>query len=131
MSVAPLPAIIHHPWFIADIPGWHNAGVTEGETFVEDRLYLENAIRKRELSQHPPCTVSTLLRDSGQRLFFQSAFHCREIHEAFVKMHCSLSEKNVEAARSQLDTVLCLYPELRDEEGVQRVKALLGERGLE
>ncbi|KAJ5109392.1 hypothetical protein N7456_006067 [Penicillium angulare] len=29
MSVAPLPAIIHHPWFIADIPGWNNQGVAE------------------------------------------------------------------------------------------------------
>jgi hypothetical protein len=40
MYVAPLPAAIHHPWFIADTPGWNNDGVRVGETFGEDRAYL-------------------------------------------------------------------------------------------
>ncbi|KAL5333103.1 hypothetical protein BJX70DRAFT_382029 [Aspergillus crustosus] len=75
MSVAPLPAIIHHPWFIADIPGWNNDGVSKGESFGVDRRYLANLIREKEISQHLPLTVSTLLSDSGKRLFFQSAFH--------------------------------------------------------
>ncbi|GIJ99200.1 hypothetical protein Aspvir_001326 [Aspergillus viridinutans] len=125
MSVAPLPAIIHHPWFIADIPGWNNDGVAEGESFAVDRLYLENSIRKKEISQHLPRTVSTLLSDSGKRLFFQSAFHFKDIHEEFVRMHCPWTEKNIRAAKSQLDTVLCLYPELGGEERVQEVKDLL------
>lgn len=126
MSVAPLPAIIHHPWFIADIPGWNNDGVAEGESFTEDRLYLENSIKKKELSQHLPFTVSTLLSDSGKRLSFQSAFHFKDIHERFVKTHCPWTEKNIRAARSQLDTVLLLYPELGDKEGVHKVKNQLG-----
>ncbi|KAJ6126082.1 hypothetical protein N7471_010575 [Penicillium samsonianum] len=125
MSVAPLPAIIHHPWFIADIPGWNNDGVAEGESFTEDRLYLEDSIKKKELPQHPPLMLSTLLNDSGKRLFFQSAFHFKDVHESFVKTHCPRTEKNIRAARSQLDTVLRLYPELGDTEYVQKVKNLL------
>lgn len=125
MSVAPLPAIIHHPWFIADIPGWNNDGVAEGESFAVDRLYLEKSIRKKELSQHLSPTVSTLLSDSGKRLFFQSAFHFKDIHKEFVRMHCPWIEKNTRAAMSQLDIVLRLYPELRGEEGVQEVNDLL------
>jgi hypothetical protein len=126
MSVAPLPAIIHHPWFIADIPGWNNDGVAEGESFTEDRLYLEDSIKKKELLQHLPLMVSTLLSDSGKRLFFQSAFHFKDVHESFVKTHCPWTEKNIRAAMSQLDTVLRLYPELGDTEDVQKVKNLLG-----
>ena len=129
MSIGPLPAIIHHPWFIADVPGWNNDGVVEGESFEEGRLYLENAIKKREISRYLPLTVSTLLSDSGKRLSFQSAFHFRGIYERFVKMHCPRTEENITAARSQLDTVLRLYPELGDKDDIQRLKSRLGRKG--
>ena len=111
MSLAPLPAVIHHPWLIADNPGWNNDGVTQGETFAEDRLFLENAIKKKETSQHLPAKVSKLLCGSGQRFIFQSAFHFRGIHEKFVKIHCAWTEENIQAAKSQLDIVLTLYSE--------------------
>ncbi|KAI2670335.1 hypothetical protein N7451_008905 [Penicillium sp. IBT 35674x] len=126
MSVAPLPAIIHHPWFIADIPGWRNDGVTDGESFVDDRLYLETSVKMKESSQRLPSRVSTLLAGSKKRLFFQSAFHFKDIHERFVKMHCPRTENNIRAARLQLDTVLTLYPELGDKEGALEIKNMLG-----
>ncbi|RDW58926.1 uncharacterized protein DSM5745_11132 [Aspergillus mulundensis] len=125
MSVAPLPAIIHHPWFIADIRGWNNDGISESESFEVDRRYLENSIRGKETSQDLPLTVSTLLSDSGRRLFFQSAFHFKGIHEEFVRMHCPWTEENIGAAMPQLDAVLRLYPDLAGEEGVREVKELL------
>lgn len=125
ISVAPLPAVIHHPWFIADIPGWHNEGVIEEESFTEDRFFLENAMKKKEISQHLSAKVSTLLRDSGKRLFFQFAFHFRDIHEMFVKIHCTWTEPNLKAAKSQLEAVLMLHPELEGMQEVQRVKDLL------
>lgn len=125
MSTAPLPAIIHHPWFIADVPGWHNEGVGDGD-FTEDRVFLEDSVRKREIALNIPLTVSTLLKDSGKRLFFQSAFHFRDVHRRFVEMHCLLTEENKRAAREQLDIVLGLYPELADGEGVRNVENLLG-----
>lgn len=126
MSTAPLPAIIHHPWFIADIPGWNNDGVTEGERFAEDRCLLETAVRNKEISQKLPLTISTLLRDSGKRFFFQAAFHATGIHRKFVEMHCERTEENIAAAKTQLDVALRLYPELRGVKGVEQVKERLG-----
>lgn len=131
VSLAPLPAIIHHPWFIADIPGWYNERVAEGDSFAEDRLFLENALKSKEsereeLSQHLPVKASTLLCGSGKRLLFQSGVHYKGIHERFVEMHCARTGENLEAARLQLDAVLRLYPELVGMEQVQRVKDLLG-----
>lgn len=110
---------------MANIPGWINIGVAEIESFTEDRLYLEDSIKKKELSQDLPPMVSTLLSDSAKRLFFQSAFHFQYIHESFVKMHCPWTEKNIRAAGSELETVLRLYPELGDTEEAQKVKSLV------
>lgn len=107
---------------------WGNASnylITERETFAEDRLFLENSTKKKELSQNLPVKVSRLLRDSGQRLIFQSAFHFKGIHQKFVEMHCPRTEENIQAARLQLDTVLNLYPELEGMQGVHRVKDIL------
>lgn len=118
--------MIHHPWFIADIPGWKNSGVRKGESFADDRLFLETAIERKEIARQMPPTVSTLLRGSGKRFFFQSAFHCKGIHEEFVRMYCARTEENLRAASSQLDAVLCLYPDLVGTEAVERVKRLLG-----
>lgn len=46
--IAPLPAMLNHSWFIADVPGRNNAGVSTRETFSEDRLYLGAAIERQE-----------------------------------------------------------------------------------
>ncbi|KAJ6021254.1 hypothetical protein N7540_006758 [Penicillium herquei] len=125
MFVAPLPAIIHHPWFIADIPGWKNDGVEEGESFAEDQIYLENLIRMKEASLRLPPTISTLLCGSGKRLFFQSAFHYKEIHESFVKANCPRTEGNIRAAKLQFEAVLSLYPELGDSQGALGTREFL------
>ncbi|KAJ6780909.1 hypothetical protein PWT90_03984 [Aphanocladium album] len=111
--VGPLPAVIHHPWFLADIPGWNNHAATRSDNFLSDRFYLENAIELREKATIAPPTVSTLFRNSGSRFFFQSAFHLKGIHEKFVEMHCKRTEKNMEAAALQLDIVMEMYPDLR------------------
>lgn len=98
----------------------------EGEIFAEDRFFLETAIKEREIARQLPPIVSTLLRGSGKRFFFQSAFHCKGIQDEFVRMYCARTEENMKAASLQLDIVLCLYPDLARGEGVQRVKSLLG-----
>ncbi|KAJ5228420.1 hypothetical protein N7489_009128 [Penicillium chrysogenum] len=117
MYMAPLPAAIHHPWFIADTPGWNNDGVRVGETFGEDRAYLEAAIERLERLRGLPHTVSALLRGSGERLLFQSAFHFQGIHERFVEANCHWTERHLKSARSELDTVLHLYPDLGEKSG--------------
>lgn len=126
LSVAPLPALIHHPWFIADIPGWHNEGVEDGVEFAKDRQFLEDSIRRREIEANMKPTISSLLRESGKRFFFQSAFHFRDIHMRFVQMYCQLTEDNRGVAGEQLHTVLGLYPELAGRVGVKAVRELLG-----
>ena len=123
--MAPLPVIIHHPWFIADIPGWNDDSVLAEKTFSEDRAFLEAAIEKLEHVRDLPHTVSTLLINSGERLFFQSAFHFQRIHERFVEANCPWTERHIKAARSELDTVLDLYPELGEKDAAQRSKRWL------
>lgn len=133
MSVAPLPAIVHHPWFIADIPGWHNDAVGGDETFINDRIYLETSIKMIENSQNLPLAFSLagLLDGSRERLFFQSAFHYKDIYKQFAKRHCPRTESNMAAARSQLDEALRLYPELDNKGSVLEIKKLLaGDDGL-
>ncbi|KAF4547012.1 Hypothetical protein D9617_70g089290 [Elsinoe fawcettii] len=46
--IVPAGSAVQHPLFIADIPGWANDGVDDGETFHDDRAYLENAIAALE-----------------------------------------------------------------------------------
>lgn len=111
--VAPLPAVIHHLWLLANVPGWNNTGVTSHEDFAEDRAYLEDEIANREKSRKLPPTVSRLLRNSGARLFFQSAFHFKGIHERFVATHCQRTQKSLEAAEMQLDVVMQTHPDLK------------------
>ncbi|KAL2361277.1 hypothetical protein RJZ56_005853 [Blastomyces dermatitidis] len=126
IHVAPIPAVIHHPWFIADIPGWNNDGVVLGESFEVDRAYLEHTLRKKEISQHSVSKVSDLLSDSTERLFFQSAFHFKGIHEKFVKLYCAHTEENFRAAKSQLDAVLTKYPAWTHLSEVNKVRDILG-----
>lgn len=114
MYEAPQPAIIHHPWFIADVPGWNNDGVSPGDEFSEDRAYLETSIAQKEALLQQPGTVSHLLRSSPSRFFFQSAFHFKGVHEKFVDKYCARSKENLGAAAEQLEAVMALYPELAE-----------------
>jgi hypothetical protein len=70
--------------------------------------------------------VSKLLAGSRKRLSSQSAFHFKDIQKEFVKMHCPRTEINIRATRLQLDTVLTLYSDLGDKEGVLEIKNILG-----
>ncbi|CEJ85715.1 hypothetical protein VHEMI03866 [[Torrubiella] hemipterigena] len=114
MHIAPLPAIIHHPWFLADVPEWRNDGTAPGETFESDGLYLEEIFLAKVKSQQLPSYIASLLHNSGERLFFQSAFHVKGIHEEFVRLHCSRTKENLVAARLQLDQFVFQNPELRE-----------------
>lgn len=126
--VAPLPAVIHHPWLLANVPGCKNTGVAGQEDFAEDRAYLEDEIAKKEKAKGLPPKLSGLLRNSGARLFFQSAFHVKGVHEQFVAMHCQRTEKNLEAAKEQLEIVMKLFPDL-EEAALELMGKMNGEGG--
>lgn len=48
-TYVPLPAVVHFPLFIADIPGYNN-DIPSGMTFEDDRAYLESTIYRARLS---------------------------------------------------------------------------------
>ncbi|RDL37245.1 uncharacterized protein BP5553_04678 [Venustampulla echinocandica] len=77
----PAPSAIHHPLFIADIPGWLNDDVPEGMTFEEDRSYLEHAIKKLDVSSEHPGQIEHLLRTSFERQFLEMSLRNREIND--------------------------------------------------
>lgn len=126
--VAPLPAVIHHPWLLANVPGWGSTGVAGHEDFAEDRAHLEDEIAKKEKLRGLPQTVSGLLRSSGARFFFQSAFHVKGVHEQFVAMHCQRTEKNLDAAKAQLDIIVKIYPDL-EQAALELMGKMNGEGG--
>lgn len=103
---------MHHPWFLADVPGWNNEGVGPDGEFSDDRRYLETVIARREVLTGVSSTVSILLHNSTERLYFQSAFHYKGIHERFVQGHCSRTKENLEAAKLELESVIACHPEL-------------------
>ena len=62
--------------------------------FTEDRHFLEDSIRRREIEKNMQPTISSLLSESGKRFFFQSACQFRDIQMRFVQMYCQLTEDN-------------------------------------
>lgn len=125
MYAAPLPAVIHHPWFIADIPGWNSGVADTRRACSDDRHFVEYGMMMWEVNEGIDRLISELLAGSGDRFFFQSSFHYKDIHEAFVELHCHKTRTNVLAAKTQLDRALELYPELKSASGTQETISLI------
>lgn len=116
-SFVPAPAAIHHPLFIANIPGFYT-GVPETMDFAPDRAYLEAAIRKlssspeRDSANH----IADLLASSFERQFFEMALRNRRINDEYVRLRL-LGEKNGEvdkkALRDELEEFLVRNGDLR------------------
>lgn len=127
LYLGPLPSVIHHPWFMADIPGWKNDWVQEGQNFEQDREYLEGVIRNKEKERKLDSSISTLLHGSKDRMFFQAAISMPGIHEQFVETHCARTDANMAIANQQLQAVLTVHPEWEKHAGVQRIRAMMKE----
>ncbi|KAJ5976356.1 hypothetical protein N7481_010063 [Penicillium waksmanii] len=127
LYLGPLPSVIHHPWFMADIPGWKNDWVQEGQNFEQDREYLEGVMRKKEEERKLDSTVSTLLHGSKDRMFFQAAISMPGIHEQFVETHCARTDGNMAIANQQLQAVLTIHPGWEKQPGVQRIRQMMKE----
>lgn len=116
-SFVPAPAAIHHPLFIANIPGFYT-GVPEIMDFAPDRAYLEAAIRKLSSSSERDSAnhIADLLASSFERQFFEMALRNRRINEEYVKLRL-LGEKNGEvdtkALRDELEEFLVRNGDLR------------------
>ncbi|KAK6000665.1 hypothetical protein QM012_003390 [Aureobasidium pullulans] len=106
---APLPAVVQFPWFLADVPGWHNDGTSPGETFHNNRDYLVQAVRVRELSKTRSDKFSVLLASARQRQIFQSAINFRDVHKEFVSSNGEFQSRRhhdlVQAYKFRIDEV--------------------------
>lgn len=116
-SFVPAPAAIHHPLFIANIPGFYT-GVPENMDFAPDRAYLEAAIRKLSSSSERDSAnhIADLLASSFERQFFEMALRNRRINDEYVRLRL-LGEKNGEvdkrALRDELEEFLVRNGDLR------------------
>ena len=103
---------------------------TERETFPEDWLFFPSLFW--ECNQEERDSAANAIQSANtpmwlrEKVVFPISFHFRGICEKFVKMHCAWTERNIQAAKSQLDIVLGLYPEWNGMQGVPRVKDMLG-----
>lgn len=112
---------------MADIPGWRNDWVQDGQNFKQDREYLEGVIRNKERERKLDNTISTLLHGSKDRMFFQAAISMPGIHEQFVEMHCARTDANLAIAIQQLQAVLAFHPDWEKQPGVQRIRQMTKE----
>jgi hypothetical protein len=76
---------VRHPWFVADIPGWNNAGTTALDSFVEDRLFLKAVIREIEIKNGVEPVTSQLLTSCWTFL----PFYCQSCDKTFCLDHRS------------------------------------------
>ncbi|CAD0095639.1 unnamed protein product, partial [Aureobasidium mustum] len=111
---APLPAIVQFPWFIADVPGWHNDGTSPGDSFRENRDYLVQTLRIAEMSKTGSDKLSILLASARERQIFQSAINFRDIHKEFVAGDQRFQVARKEDMRPELEAFLVKHPDLRD-----------------
>ncbi|CAH0043521.1 unnamed protein product, partial [Clonostachys solani] len=110
----PMPASIHHPLFIADIPGWQNA-VPENMTFEKDRKYLQNAIAKiAGKSNHPDAqSISRLLSNCFERQFFELSLRSKLTNEHYIETRIKGSMVEKLVLQKQLGAFLAIYTGLR------------------
>jgi hypothetical protein len=115
--------VVQFPWFLADVPGWHNDGVKVGETFAHNRDYLVKALEKREQSAERDSTLSTLLANARERQIFQSAITYKDIHGEFITTDKSFQVARDLGIRRELEAYLVEHPESRDTPEVKRIMA--------
>lgn len=121
-SFVPAPAAIHHPLFIANIPGFYT-GVSEDMNFAPDRAYLEAAIRKLSSSSSPSSSerdsanhIADLLASSFERQFFEMALRNRRINDEYVRLRLlggNPGEVDKKALRDELEEFLVRNGDLR------------------
>jgi hypothetical protein len=103
VQVTPLMTAVQHPLFIADIPGWHNDGVKEGETFEDDRRYLVEVMAREEQRRKMDSSRSHMLKDSSGRQFFEASLHNREISRKYIERYIQRTDKALLTAQMELD----------------------------
>lgn len=118
---APAPAVIQHPLFLADIPGWRS-NAPESMTFEEDRAYLEHAIGKLDARLGSPHRMAYLLRTSFERQFFELSLHNRRVNEQYIKRRYDPRGLSTKSALQQLDDFLSAHESMKALPGVVELR---------
>ncbi|KAG6040383.1 hypothetical protein E4U41_000704 [Claviceps citrina] len=112
----PMPAAVHYPLFIADIPGWLN-DIPDGKTFEEDRAYFEMTLRKLAAAGPYPnhLEITSLLQSSFERQFFELALRNKKINSCYIDMKINNQPLGKTALKEELEAFLCTDPMLRED----------------
>ncbi|KAF4553271.1 Hypothetical protein D9617_7g029980 [Elsinoe fawcettii] len=84
--IVPAAAAIHHPLFIADVPGWLNDGNEKDESFEDDRAYLESAIVELHGKSSDALWIQSLLQTSYERQFFELSLYNQKVNEKYISI---------------------------------------------
>ena len=118
---APLPAIVQFPWFIADVPGWHNDGTSPGDSFRQNRDYLVQTLKTAEMSETGSDKLSVLLASARERQIFQSAINFRDKHKESVAEDQKYQVARHKDVRGELEAFLVKHPDMRDKHEVKLI----------
>ena len=112
--------------FITDIPGFRNDDVPPSMTSSDDRLYLENVIRK--LSAHDS-TIADLLASSQDCHFFEIPLRNKRINEEYIKSGQNMIDLRYDCRdlKAQLDDFLSTNIELATDPQITMLRAQLSE----
>lgn len=125
--ILPLPAVVNHPLFIADIPGWNNDGVSEGTTFEKDRHFLEEEIRKLSAASTLPHAshIPELLESSYERQTFELSLRNKKINEEWARRDDGVADS---VALEHLESFLVSDPAMESNDKLQALRKSLQDR---
>ncbi|KAG5981429.1 hypothetical protein E4U55_002962 [Claviceps digitariae] len=122
----PMPAVVHYPLFIANIPGWMT-DAPAGMTFEEDRAFLESTVSKLAAEAHHSNAsgITDLLKSSFERQFLELSLRNKRINRCYIDMKIknALFEKAV--IREQLVAFLSIHPELQEDPRISELSLRL------
>lgn len=124
VSFVPAPAAIHPPLFIANIPGFHNDDIPEDMDFVEDRAYLEAAIRR--LSKGAD-NIADLLASSSGRQFFELSLRNKQINKEYIRRRLGNAEFDKKTMCVQLNMFLLANVDMESHTTVVELRSKLAE----
>lgn len=110
---APMPAVVEFPWFLADIPGWHNDGTIAGDDFEKDRRFLVQAIQDKEKLASADNILSDLLLGARERQQFQSAVNYRDVHLEYIKSDKLFQEAKLKDLGPTLEAFVVKHPQFQ------------------
>lgn len=106
-----------------NVPPGHSDAIMEHNV---DKIKFLEMLKEKELLRRGTSSVSSLMKTSYERNFFEMALHMKTVHGEWVKAHPQTAE-GWRKALHQLDDLILKEPELRNNLS-EKVKEVLQER---